>query len=523
MAVVAGIDFGTLSVRVSIVDTSGGILGSAAAGYPLHRDPADPSLATQKHDDHMAALVVAMAAALANANISGAAVAALAVATTGSSVLPVDDRLQPLGDYYLWCDHRAQSEAEEITHTAGKMDLQALRWCGGAYSPEWGFAKLLHWLRRNSQRREQFATALEHGDMVVATLSGLVDAKDLPRGICAMGHKWMWNESLGGLPSEQFLTSVDPLFRGIREKLGGRYGAVDAIAGRLCPAWAQRLALRPGLPIPFPELDAHSDAVGAGIRLGDIVNVLGTSTCVMALSEHAAPIPGVSGVVERSIHPSLVGIEAGLSACGAVFDAIANRSGSSLAVLSQQIANHRPGQTGLLRLPWDNGDRTILADPEMRGLTLGWNLSHTAADELFAAVEGTAFHTKVIIDHLGAHQVPAARIVNAGGLPQHMPSINQLYADVLNKPVRVPDRPATGVGSAIFASLAANAFRNLEEAQDALCPGYREYRPVPEAAAAYAPLYDAFRKIYFLLGDGGAAAQAINGVLRTLRAVASRG
>jgi L-ribulokinase len=523
MAVVAGIDFGTLSVRVSIVDTSGGILGAASAGYPLHKDPADPCLATQKHADHMAALVAAMAAALANAKISGATVAALAVATTGSSVLPVDSKLQPLGDYYLWCDHRAQSEAEEITRTAQQMDLEALRWCGGAYSPEWGFAKLLHWLRGNSQGRAQFATALEHGDMAVATLCGQQDSEEVPRGICAMGHKWMWNESLGGLPSEQFLTAVDPLFRGIREKLGGTYGAVDAIAGHLAPNWARELGLRPGLPIPFPELDAHSDAVGAGIRLGDIVNVLGTSTCIMALSKHAAPIPGVSGVVKYSIHPHLVGIEAGLSACGAVFDAIANRSGRSLAVLSQEIANYRPGQTGLLRLPWDNGDRTILADPNLRGLTLGWNLSHTAADELFAAVEGTAFHTKVIIDHLGMHQVPAARIVNAGGLPQHMPSINQLYANVLNKPVRVPDRPATGLGSAIFASLAAGAFRTIEEAQDALCPGYREYRPEAKAAAAYAPLYDGFRKIYFLLGDGGAAAQACAGVLRTLRTGANRG
>jgi L-ribulokinase len=513
MAVVAGIDFGTLSVRVSIVDTAGGIIGTAAAAYPLHRDPADPYLATQKHADHMAALVSAMAAALANAKVSGASVAALAVATTGSSVLPVDRELQPLGDYYLWCDHRAQSEAEEITRMARQMNLEALRWCGGAYSPEWGFAKLLHWLRTNPRSAEQFATALEHGDMAVATL----------RGICAMGHKWMWNESLGGLPPEQFLTAVDPLFRGVREKLNGTYGAVNAIAGHLSPEWAQKLNLQSGLPIPFPELDAHSDAVGAGIRLGDIVNVLGTSTCIMALSEHAAPIPGVSGVVERSIHPNLVGIDAGLSACGAVFDAIANRSGRNLAALCQDIADYRPGQTGLLRLPWDNGDRTILADPNLRGLTLGWNLSHTAADELFAALEGTAFHTKVIVDHLGTHRVPAARIVNAGGLPQHMPSINQLYANILNKPVLVPDRPATGLGSAIFAGLAAGAFRNMEDAQHALCPSYREYLPQSQAAAVYGPLYDAFRKIYFLLGDGGAAAQSCAGVLRTLRAVASRG
>jgi len=520
--VVAGIDFGTLSVRVSIVDSSVGILGTGSAAYTLHKDPADPDLATQTHGDHMQGLVTAMAAAISTAKISGNAVAALAIATTGSSVLPVDRHLQPLGDYYLWCDHRAQIEAQEITHKGREMQLEALQWCGGTYSPEWGFAKLLHWLRSHPERRTQFATALEHGDMMVATLCGQADPDGVSRGVCAMGHKWMWNESLGGLPPQEFLTAVDPLFRGIRAKLGGTYGAVDAIAGYLSEGWAHRLGLRAGLPVPFPELDAHSDAIGAGIRLGDIVNVLGTSTCVMALSEHAAPIPGVSGVADHSIHPKLAGIEAGLSACGAVFDAIAMRSGRSLADLSRECAGYRPGQTGLLRLPWDNGDRTILGNPELRGLTLGWNLSHTAADELFAALEGTAFHTKVIVDHLGAFRVPSARIINTGGLPQHIPAINQLYANVLNKPVCVPKQAATGLGSAIFAGLAGGVFSCIEEAQDALCPGYREYHPQTEAVSVYEDLYDAFRKTYFLFGDGGPAAQSAAGVLKTLR-VASQG
>jgi L-ribulokinase len=517
MTIVAGVDFGTLSVRVSIVDTSNGIIGTSSAGYPVYRDPANPSLATQKHSDHMQALAAAMAGATSNAKISGQSVTALAVATTGSSVLPVDAQLKPLGDYYLWCDHRAQSEAQEITRKARQMNLEALRWCGGTYSPEWGFAKLLHWLRANPDSRAKFATALEHGDMAVATLCGRVDPEGIPRGICAMGHKWMWNEALGGLPQQEFLTAVDPLFSHIRAKLGGTYGAANGIAGHLSAEWAHKLGLRPGLPIPFPELDAHSDAVGAGIRLGDIVNVLGTSTCIMALSEHAAPIPGVSGVVNRSIHPDLVGIEAGLSACGAVFDAIALRSGRSLAALVEEITHYRPGQSGLLRVPWDNGDRTILGNPDLRGLTLGWNLSQTAADELFAAVEGTAFQTKVIIDHLAAFKVPAMRVINTGGLAQHMPSINQLYADVLNRTVLTPTRPSVGLGSAIFASIAAGAFSTIEEAQSAMCPGYREYPPETEAASTYSPLFDAFRDTYFLFGEGSPFAQSIGGVLRTLK------
>ena len=318
----------------------------------------------------------------------------------------------------------------------------------------------------------------------------------------------------------QLSSAVDPLFDDIREKLGGTYGTADQIAGHLSAEWASRLGLRPGLPIPFPELDAHTDAVGAGIRLGDVVNVLGTSTCVMALSEHAAAISGVSGVVSHSIHPKLVGIEAGLSACGAVFDAIAARSGRSLAALAAAVEKYRPGQSGLLRLPWDNGDRTILADPNLRGLTLAWNLSHTAADELFAAMEGTAFQTRIIIEHLGAHQVPARRVVNTGGLSQHIPALNQLYADVLNLTVRVPDRTATGLGSAIFASVVGGAFASVDAAQDALCPTYREYAPSAAAAAAYAPLYEAFRKMYFLLGDGRGVSKTFAGVLQTLRAVA---
>src|SRR3954452_1861002 len=211
MAIVAGVDFGTLSVRVSIVDSDRGMLASAVSEYPLHRKREDPEYATQTHDDHMRALAEATRAAGKQAGISGEQVEALALDTTGSSVIPVGKDLQPLGEYYLWCDHRAKGEAEEITATAHREKLEVIEWCGGVYSSEWGFSKLLHWLRHNPEKRDRFVSAFEHCDFVAATLCGIRDVNEAPRSICAMGHKWMWNESLGGLPPEDFLVSVDPL------------------------------------------------------------------------------------------------------------------------------------------------------------------------------------------------------------------------------------------------------------------------------------------------------------------------
>src|SRR5689334_20662660 len=211
MAVVAGVDFGTLSVRVSIVDSDRGMLASALAEYPLHRRREDPEFATQSHADHMTALATATRAAVQKAGVKNSDVRAIALDTTGSSVIPVDKNLQPLDDYYLWCDHRAKSEAAEITETAHREKLSAVDWCGGIYSSEWGFSKLLHWLRYNPAKRDSFASAFEHCDMVAATLCGVSDPRNVKRSICAMGHKWMWNASLGGLPPEEFLVKVDPL------------------------------------------------------------------------------------------------------------------------------------------------------------------------------------------------------------------------------------------------------------------------------------------------------------------------
>jgi len=522
MTIVAGVDFGTLSVRVSIFDTERGRLGTAVASYPLHRKREDPDYATQSHADHMRALAEATRAAIETAGIRGDQIAAIALDTTGSSVVPVDARMQPLGEYYLWCDHRATSEAQEITALAHKENLEAIEWCGGVYSHEWGFAKLLHWLRHNPEQRPRLASAFEHCDMVAATLCGITDPHQAKRSICAMGHKWMWNPKWGGLPAQAFLAKVDPLLDGIRDKLAGEYLTSDRLAGHLAAEWAEKLGLRAGIPIPVGAFDAHWDALGAGCRAGDVVNVVGTSTCIIAMAKETRLIPGVCGVVPGSVHPQYTGIEAGLSATGDIFDAIAKRAGVKVAELSKGLEKYRAGQTGLLRLSWDNGDRTVLVNSELGGVTLGWNLLHTAQDELFAAIEGTAFHTRIILERMAEHGTPVDRVINAGGVPQNNPVLNQVYADVLGKPVLVPAEIPTSLGSGIFAMLAAGAFPSIEGAQAKLCPRFTEFHPRPEPSAVCEKLYPLYRRVYFALGTRSAAPVALGDVLPEVRKIAAQ-
>jgi len=504
--IVAGVDFGTLSVRVSIVDSVRGLLSSSVAEYPLHRKREDPDYATQSHDHHMRALAAATRQAPSAAGISGDKVQAIALDTTGSSVIPVGKNLTPLGEYYLWCDHRAKAEAAEITEKAHREGLAAIQWCGGVYSSEWGFAKLLHWLRHNPGQRDAFVTAFEHCDMVAATLCGITDPRQVKRSICAMGHKWLWNADLGGLAPQDFLTKVDTLFDGVRAKLAGQYATSDTIAGHLSPHWAGQLGLRAGVPIPVGAFDAHWDAIGSGAKEGDLVNVVGTSTCIIAYVEQSQLIPGVCGVVKGSVHPRFTGVEAGLSATGDIFSAIAQRANIAVGELTKGLESYRAGQTGLLRMTWDNGDRTVLVNPNLGGMTIGWNLQHTAQDELFAAIEGTAFHTRVILDRMSEYGAPIHRVINGGGIPQTNAVLNQVYANVLGRPVLVPRSKVTGLGSAIFAFLAAGAFPTIEAAQDAICPLHQVFEPQPDAAKVYDDLYGLYRKVYFGFGSPTAPA-----------------
>jgi len=521
MPIVAGVDFGTQSVRVSIVDSVRGVIGHATSPYPVQRDRNDPDFATQRHDAHMNALVEACRGALANAGVSGSDVLSIALDTTGSTVIPVGAGLLPLDDYFLWCDHRAKDEAALITKRAHELKLPAIDWCGGVYSSEWGFAKLLHWLRHNPAKRDQLVSAFEHCDYVAAVLCGITDASKVPRSVCAQGHKWLWNPELGGYPSEDFLVAVDPLLAGMREKLNSPHFTSEHIAGHLSGEWAERLGLNAGIPIPVGAFDAHWDAMGAGITEGDVVNVIGTATCIMAIAKETRNVPGVCGVVNGSIHPEYIGVEAGLSACGYLFESLASRTGKSVKELSAGIANHRAGETGLLRLTWDNGDRTVLVNPNLGGVTLGWNLNHTSEDDLFAAVEGTAFHTRIILERMKEFGVPVRRVIHGGGIPQKNAVLNQVYANVLNIPVLVPEREIQSLGSALFAFLAAGPFATLEEAQRALCPPYKVFEPVPKSNGVYEQLFPLYRELYFSLGAPESAPIELGRVLPALRQIAA--
>ncbi|MCW5720059.1 MAG: ribulokinase [Devosia sp.] len=526
--IVAGVDFGTLSVRVTCVDTeSGAVLARASAPYELKRSADDPLLGGQAHDDHMSALVIATRQACRDGAIDGRQIAALACDTTGSSVVMVDADLKPLADYYLWCDHRAHREAAEITVLGQAEGLEALRWCGGTYSHEWGYAKVLHFLRNNPSSRQRFATALEHCDMVAATLCGIRDFDELPRSLCAAGHKWMYGAAWGGLPPQEFLSRVDPLFDGINDKLRGRWLASDAIAGHLSPEWAEKLGLSAGIPVPVGAFDAHWDAVGSGALPGDVVNVVGTSTCIIAMAEDGyEPVPGLCGVVPGSVVPGWTGIEAGQSATGDVFEAIARRGGLDLGDAMAGYGSLPPGGTGLLRVNWDNGDRTVLVRSDLGALTLGWDLNHSASDEVHAAIEGMAMHVRIIIDRIASGGMTIGRIINAGGVSQRSDLLNQVYADVLDRPVYVPQESPVGLGSCVFAAMAAGAFATIADAQQRLCPPLRVFAPRASHRAGYETLFALFADVYFGFGEGRFFdARAILPQLREMRlsAAHSRG
>jgi L-ribulokinase len=521
VSVVAGVDFGTLSVRISIFDKLRGKLGSASAEYPLHSSPTDPQLKTQSHDDQMSALTRAMHEAVRISGIDGHEIKSIALDTTGSSVIPVGENLVPLGEYYLWCDHRAAGEAAEITRAAhafqGGTGFEGIDWCGGVYSSEWGWSKLLHWLRHNPDLRAKFITALEHCDMVAATLCGVTDPNEIPRSVCAMGHKWMWNPRWGGLPPEEFLISIDPLLAGVREKITGHYNTSDKIAGHLSEKWAKELGLTAGIPIPTGAFDAHWDAIGANIRLGDVVNVIGTSTCIIGLSDKQTLVPGVCGVVPGSVDPAQVGIEAGMSAVGDVFAAIARRAGHRRRAHRGRRRTTRPARPASSASPGTTATAPSWSIPPSAASPSAGTSHHTAADELFAAIEGSALHTRVIFNRMEENGAPIRRVINGGGIPKKNAKLNQVYANVLRKPVLVPEGDVTSLGSVIIAFLAAGDFPTIEAAQNALCPPFKTFLPEPTEAARYDRLFPLFRDAYFALGTPDAPPAALGRILPELQ------
>ncbi len=535
-----GLDYGTNSCRSLLIDlASGQELGSAVFPYPsgsagILLDPKDPNLARQNPADYLEGLTAIVTGAIAQAKAAHpgfdpASIIGLGIDTTGSTLIPVDATGTPLALLpafathpaalvWLWRDHTSHAEAAEITALAAAIRPEYLAKCGGTYSSEWFWSKILH-LKRTAP--DVFAAAysfVEHCDYLPAVLCGLTDPTNFPRSICAAGHKAMFNPTWGGLPDKEFLSRLDPALADLRDRLYHTALASDQPAGHLCPAWAEKLGLRPGIAIAVGAFDAHMGAVGAGIKEGTLVKILGTSTCDLMIHPNHQPladIPGLCGIVDGSVLPGHYGMEAGQSAVGDIFlwfvnhlvpDSYGTTIDAKFQAMETALAPLLPGATGLLALDWNNGNRTILTDTRLTGLILGQTL-HTQAHEIYRAlIEATAFGALTIINRLEEYGVKVREIVTTGGLAVKNAALMQIYADVIGRPMKISRSDQTcALGAAIFGAIAAgpvaSGFDSTADAQRALCR-LREtvYQPNPAHHARYSRLYSLYRQLHDAFG-----------------------
>ncbi len=550
-----GVDFGTNSVRALIVDVADGSeVATNVWEYPsgetgILLDPRDPNLARQNPGDYMdgfyASVMRAVAAARRTRGFRVDNIVGIGIDTTGSTPIPVDRDGIPLAlrpEYgralaahaWLWKDHTSHDEAAEITAKAANHRDRYLTKCGGVYSSEWYWSKILH-CKRSAPNVFQAAYGwVELADFVPAFITGNTDPHTLLRGICAAGHKAMYHDDWGGLPSARFLASLDPDLAPLRKRYASQAVPADRQAGVLTVEVARRVGLPAGIPVAVGAFDAHMGAVGAGIKPGTLVKIIGTSTCDMMVAPMDMPlpdIPGLCGIVPGSIIPGMYGLEAGQSAVGDIFNWFASQlapqrytaKGDPHTNLSRAAEKIRPGASGLLALDWNNGNRTILVDPQLTGLLVGQSL-HTSAPEVYRTlVEATAFGALTIINRFEEYDVQVQDVVNCGGIAEKNPFVMQIYADVCNRPMKVSHSAQTcALGAAIFGAVAGGAYRTVERAQRKMVRAPRKvYRPRKEAATIYAELYELYKRLHDTFGTV-AHARALGHVMKSLIAIRDR-
>lgn len=552
MAFTLGIDYGTNSVRAVVVRCADGKeIGTAVAEYPggaqgILLDAKDDNLARQHPGDYHTGLEDsvrrALAAAREVAGFSPELVIGLGVDSTGSSPLPVDKNNVPLALHpewrdnlaaqcWLWKDHTSHREAARITELARRERPHYVAKCGGTYSSEWFWSKIWHCL---NTAPEVFAAAhswVELCDYIPALLAGVKDPLTIRRGICAAGHKALYSDEWGGLPDKEFLALLDPALAGLRDRLYEKAHDATQPAGFLCGEWAEKLGLPEGIPIAIGEMDVHYGAIGCGIDTGTLVKVIGTSTCdcaVVPLDREVPDVPGICGIVPGAILPGYFGIEAGQSAVGDIFkwwvEGVCGEEGSGHAELTREVASHPPGHSGLLALDWNNGNRTILVDPQLTGLLLGQTLHTTRAEIYRALLEATAFGARAIIERMREYEVPIDRIVCAGGIAEKNPLLMQIYADVTGCTMQIAgSSQACALGGAIAAAVLAGPARgghaDFASAQAAMCSLQPvEYRPIPAHQAVYEKLYRLYRQLHDSFG-GLDRASDLSGVMKELLAI----
>ena len=528
-----GLDFGTNSVRALISNTEDGSdVASAEAPYRhgengIVVDPAQPELARQVPSDYLDGAVDAVNVALEKArayNGTDFQICGIGIDATGSTPMPTDTAGRSLIEHpqfkdnpnamaWLWKDHTSIAEANELTAAAKSQKPNYLEKCGGTYSSEWYWAKLLHCARMDPELIAATHSWIEIADWIPAVLTG--NEATPKRGICQAGHKGWFHDDWGGYPEAEFLDQMDPALARIRASLPEKTYAIDQVAGHLTAQWAERMGLSPNIPVAIGALDAHLGAVGCGIKTGTLVKILGTSTCdiVVSPAETKLPyIPGLCGIVPDSVLPQHFGLEAGQSAVGDIFnwwvEVIQPQASPSHEALTQLAQNQQPGESGLLALDWNNGNRTVLVDPQLSGLILGQSL-HTQAFEIYRALlEATAFGARMIMDRIENYGVSIEEVIACGGIAEKNDFLMQLYADVTGRTMKTSSSPQTcALGAAICGAVAGKIFPDLPSAQAAMTSTKeRSFTPRATASATYEKLFGLYSIIHDAFGVKGSEA-----------------
>ncbi|MBN2214370.1 MAG: ribulokinase [Bacteroidales bacterium] len=540
-----GVDYGTDSVRSVIVDTQNGKeMASAVFYYPRWKEgkycnPAENRF-RQHPLDYLEGLETTIREALSECSPGVSEnIAAISVDTTGSTPVAVNKEGTPLSltpefkenpnaMFVLWKDHTAVKEAEEINKLSRSWGgIDYTKYEGGVYSSEWFWAKILHVLRKDEKVRQAAFSWVEHCDWIPAILTGNTSPLELKRSRCAAGHKAMWHTDWNGLPPEEFLVKLDPLLKGLRNRLFNDTYTSDVSAGNLTREWAGKLGLKAGISVGVGAFDAHLGAVGGEIKPYYLSKVMGTSTCDMLIAPkedvEGKLVQGICGQVDGSITPGLVGLEAGQSAFGDIYawfknvlmwpveklvagsrlldektkqSLISEISDNLISELSEAASRIAPEESGIVALDWMNGRRTPDANQALKGTITGLTLGSDAPRIFRALIEATAFGAKAIVDRFINEGVRIDGVIALGGVAKKSPIVMQIVADVLDMPIEVArSEQACALGSAMAASVAGGIHRSFEEAQNAMGGGFeKEYLPNKENAARYKKLYAKYLK-----------------------------
>ncbi len=534
MAFSLGLDFGTSAARAVLLNLlTGEMMASGSSAYEggdngIFTDAKQPLLARQSPTAYMNALERATKMAVAQfveKKLDVAKIIGIGVDSTGSTPIPVKQDLRPLEALpefkdnlnayaWLWKDHTAVNEALAITQKAAEIRPEYLRKCGGSYSSEWFWSKVWHCLNVDPVVFHAADSWLEQSDFIPATLAGITDVAQVKRNVCAAGHKAMYAKTWGGLPDKEFLGSLDSKLADLRDRLYDTAYTFEEIIGTLSVEWAERLGIPEGIPIAVGALDAHVGAIGAGVGQGKFVKIIGTSTCdIMAFPMEEAPedFPGVAGIVEGSVLPQHIGIEAGQAAVGDLLDwwvqQVLGEEADHHVVLTKKAAALKAGESGLLALDWNNGNRNILGDQQLSGLILGQTLATKDYEIYRALIEATAFGALKIIKRVEEQGVAIKEVIATGGIGHKNELFMQLYADVLGRTVKLVENPETvAVGAAIMGAMAAKksseGFENIGMVQDRLAvSSNKNYVPDAEAHEVYQQLFALYSALHDAFGQ----------------------